>query len=68
MFLDTKSAVSVPSGAIPALGVTQIEGGGNLKGGRVLMNLNLVDAGELLDSAKVALAPLVYYGSGESAE
>ena len=53
---------------IPALGVTQIEGGGNVKGGRVLMNLNLVDAGELLDSAKVALAPLVYYGSGESAE
>lgn len=54
---------------IPALGLTQIEGGGgDAKGGRLLMNLNLVDAGELLESAKVTLAPLVYYGSGESVE
>lgn len=54
---------------VPALGVTQIEGGGaSAKGGRVLMNLNLVDAGELLDACKVTLAPLVYYGSGESVE
>lgn len=54
---------------VPALGVTQIEGGGaSAKGGRILMNLNLVDAGELLDACKVALAPLVYYGSGESVE
>ena len=51
---------------IPALGLTQIEGGGgNTKGGRVLMNLNLVDAGELLDAVKMTLAPFVYYGSAE---
>jgi hypothetical protein len=54
---------------VPALGVTQMEGGGaSAKGGRILMNLNLVDAGELLDSCKITLAPLVYYGSGESIE
>lgn len=51
---------------IPALGLTQIEGGGgDAKGGRVLMNLNLVDAGQLLDSVKVMLDPYVYFGSGE---
>lgn len=51
------------------MGLTQIEGGGgDAKGGRLLMNLNLVDAGELLESVKVTLTPLVYYGSGESVE
>lgn len=53
---------------VPALGLTQIEGGGDTKGGRLLMNLNLVDAGQLLDAVKVTLSPLVYYGSGESVE
>lgn len=49
---------------IPALGLTQIEGGGgDVKGGRVLMNLNLVDAGQLLEAVRVMLDPLVYYGS-----
>lgn len=50
---------------IPALGLTQIEGGGETKGGRVLMNLNLVDAGQLLEAVCVSLSPYVYYGSGE---
>jgi hypothetical protein len=51
---------------VPALGLTQIEGGGgDAKGGRLLMNLNLVDAGQLLDAVKVMLDPLVYYGSAE---
>lgn len=51
---------------IPALGLTQVEGGGsNVRGGRVLMNLNLVDAGELLDVVKMSLSPFVYYGSAE---
>lgn len=51
---------------IPALGLTQIEGGGgDAKGGRLLMNLNLVDAGSLLDTVKVMLDPYVYFGSGE---
>lgn len=51
---------------IPALGLTQIEGGGgDAKGGRLLMNLNLVDAGQLLDSVKIMLDPFVYYGSAE---
>jgi len=54
---------------VPALGLTQVEGGGaGAKSGRLLMNLNLVDAGGLLDSCKLALEPLVYYGSGESVE
>lgn len=49
---------------IPALGLTQIEGGGgDVKGGRLLMNLNLVDAGQLLDSVKIIIDPFVYYGS-----
>lgn len=53
---------------IPALGLTQIEGGGTqARGGRVLMNLNLVDAGELLDVVKRTLDPFVYYGSAVSA-
>jgi hypothetical protein len=51
---------------IPALGLTQIEGGGSdVRGGRVLMNLNLVDAGELLDVVKMSVSPFVYYGSAE---
>lgn len=51
---------------IPALGLTQIEGGGgDAKGGRLLMNLNLVDAGQLLDAVKIMLDPFVYYGSAE---
>lgn len=51
---------------IPALGLTQVEGGGsNVRGGRVLMNLNLVDAGELLDVVKMSLSSFVYYGSAE---
>ena len=51
---------------IPALGLTQIEGGGgDAKGGRLLMNLNLVDAGQLLDSVKIMLDPFIYYGSAE---
>lgn len=49
---------------IPALGLTQVEGGGgDVKGGRLLMNLNLVDAGQLLDSVRIMLDPYVYYGS-----
>lgn len=52
---------------IPALGLTQIEGGGSdVRGGRVLMNLNLVDAGELLDVVKMTLSPFIYYGSAEA--
>jgi hypothetical protein len=51
---------------VPSLGLTQIEGGGgDAKGGRLLMNLNLVDAGQLLDSVKIMLDPFVYYGSAE---
>lgn len=51
---------------IPSLGLTQIEGGGgDAKGGRLLMNLNLVDAGQLLDSVKIMLDPFIYYGSAE---
>jgi hypothetical protein len=51
---------------VPSLGLTQMEGGGgDAKGGRLLMNLNLVDAGQLLDSVKIMLDPFVYYGSAE---
>lgn len=49
---------------IPALGLTQLEG--SKSSGRVLLNLNLVDAGQLLEAVKVAIEPFVYYGSAEN--